>query len=239
MDADQPIDARRKQARLWVGGGLLLALAIACAVTAALAQQQPAAPAAAAGATAAPGPKILVKLVTDFESGRLVSDVETFEPVTSTVFGEGGSSTTILGEKCVLWVRNVRTSTRSSSSNATIKTNTSAASRTWRSTRSSWAPASTARARQPQVHTGRRWRAQVGRSRHPHRRAHRLPAVAQGHVHGVDAAKTGPVDFRLVPADLGLLSMDAALKLDPPSCPIRRTCSIRSSRATATRPRRR
>src|SRR5262245_9955539 len=94
MDANIPLDATRKPSRLWAGLASLLTLALVGAVTAVLAQQQPAAPPAApAAATPAPAAKITVKLVTDFDSGKLVSDLESFDPVTSTVFGEGGSST--------------------------------------------------------------------------------------------------------------------------------------------------
>src|SRR4051794_14990557 len=49
---------------------------------------------------------IPVKLVTDFESGRPVSELEELQPVKTTVFGAEGSREITLGEKATLWVRN-------------------------------------------------------------------------------------------------------------------------------------
>ena len=57
---------------------------------------------------AAPAPKrtITVKLVTDFDTKKPVSDLETIQPVKTTVFDKSGSRELTLGERCVLWVRN-------------------------------------------------------------------------------------------------------------------------------------
>ena len=49
---------------------------------------------------------ITVRLVTDHESGRLVSEIEKIEPVVKTIFDESGSRTETLGERATLWVRN-------------------------------------------------------------------------------------------------------------------------------------
>src|SRR6185295_18214129 len=48
----------------------------------------------------------VVKLVTDFDSGKLVSDLEQIQEITQTDFDTGGSKEIKLGEKCTLWVRN-------------------------------------------------------------------------------------------------------------------------------------
>ena len=79
--------------------------ALLCAVLPALAQQKPAETPPGQPEPIV-GPKITIKLVTDFESQKLVSELEDFQPVTTTVFGQGGSSEVTLGEKSVLWVRN-------------------------------------------------------------------------------------------------------------------------------------
>src|SRR5262245_47165486 len=50
--------------------------------------------------------KIVVKMVTDFESAKLVSDLEDFKPITTLKFEAGGSREVTLGERCTLWVRN-------------------------------------------------------------------------------------------------------------------------------------
>ena len=64
---------------------------------------------AAAQSAEAPKPAartIAIKLVTDFETARLVSDLEDLQPVKTTVFDAGGSHEVTLGERAVLWVRN-------------------------------------------------------------------------------------------------------------------------------------
>ena len=89
-------------------------LAVGCAVAPLLAQEKPTASNPSAGSSDAAqspaGPtlpeKITIKLVTDFESATLVSDLERLEPVTSTVFNTGGSSEVTIGTKAVLWARN-------------------------------------------------------------------------------------------------------------------------------------
>ncbi len=100
---------KTKRLKLWsiclalaaLSGGILKLLAAETAVPAA-------APAAADSAKPADSaePRITVKLVTDFDSGKLASDVEEFRPVTETTFGKEGSFTVKLGEEVVLWVRN-------------------------------------------------------------------------------------------------------------------------------------
>jgi outer membrane protein assembly factor BamB len=58
------------------------------------------------GPAEAAGNAIVVKLVTDFETARPVSDLEDMQPVKSTVFRASSSQEITLGEKAVLWVRN-------------------------------------------------------------------------------------------------------------------------------------
>src|ERR1700730_14387553 len=87
----------------------LIALAIGLLGLPALAAEEKPAAAPAAGATAATDPampSVGVKLVSDFESGKLVSDLEEFQEITTTVFGAAGSHEQLLGERCELWVRN-------------------------------------------------------------------------------------------------------------------------------------
>ena len=51
-------------------------------------------------------PRIVVRLVTDHASGKLVSDLEELHPVVRTVFEAKGSKTITVGERATLWVRN-------------------------------------------------------------------------------------------------------------------------------------
>jgi hypothetical protein len=50
--------------------------------------------------------RVTIKLVTDFESARPVSELEEIRPVTTTQFTDSGSRDVVLGERCTLWVRN-------------------------------------------------------------------------------------------------------------------------------------
>lgn len=86
---------------------LLLLLALG-GVLPLLAEQQSAPPAPAQKPADKDGVavKIRVQLVTDFETGTLVSEREEFQPVVTTVFTDQGSDERLLGEKCTLWVRN-------------------------------------------------------------------------------------------------------------------------------------
>ena len=87
------------------GAGLLLALGLLAGAW--LWAAPPAPPVAAKPATPpADAPRVIVELVSDFESNKLVSDLEDFRPVTETRFGRDGSQTVTLGEEAALWVRN-------------------------------------------------------------------------------------------------------------------------------------
>jgi len=50
--------------------------------------------------------RITIKLVTDFETAELASDRESFREITKTEFSETTSKTIVLGEDVTLWVRN-------------------------------------------------------------------------------------------------------------------------------------
>src|SRR6266478_5729034 len=60
----------------------------------------------ATAAEAQPPAWVVVKLVSDFETAKPVSDLEEIRPVMTTRFGDSGSREEVLGERCVLWVRN-------------------------------------------------------------------------------------------------------------------------------------
>jgi len=188
---------------------LLLLLVLALAV---VARDQPA---------AAPDkpPTITVKLVTDFASSKPVSDLESLQPVKTTVFNRGDSHEVTLGERCTLWVRNAHIDgkffferyyqDKYIGRNAVLDID-------------------------PQ---------QLGVGEHVLQPGnHRFTLGADGRlssddpnirvagstlllklhpvtVYAVDAGRTGPAEFRLLPADIGLLSLDPDVKLSPQALP--------------------
>jgi hypothetical protein len=162
---------------------------------------------------------IVIKMVTDFDSRKLVSDVEEREPVTETQFGQNGSHELTLGEKCTLWVRNAHLDRKffferyyqgkyvGRSSQLEIE----------------------AAQLGPGEHTlepgGHKFTLSPDNklaSSDPDIKIDGNTLLLRLHkvtVQGVDAAKTGPPEFRLVPADIGLLALDAKHTLDPAKLP--------------------
>jgi len=162
---------------------------------------------------------IVIKLVTDFESARPVSELEDLQPVKTTEFGAEGSREVTLGEKATLWVRNAHIDGKFFFE---------------RYYQDKYIGRSAVLEIDPQ---------QLGAGEHvlqPGRHKFTLgadgslrsddPSIrVQGStvllkmqpvtVHAVDGARTGPPEFRLKPADVGVLSLDPDVKLDPKALP--------------------
>src|SRR5262245_61609938 len=215
------------QGRLALGAGIA-ALASICAVFA----RQPASPKAPAPATA--GPKVVIKLVTDFESARPVSDLEEFRPVTTTLFGEGGSREVTLGERCTLWVRNAHVDGKyfferyyqdkyvGRSATLEIDAKELGAGK---------------HVLQPGGHEFTLGTDGTLSSSDPNAKVQGNTLLLKMHkvtVYAVDGGKTGPPDFRIQPADVGLLSLDPGAKIDAAKLPDpRQTLDPRSPRKPA------
>lgn len=181
-------------------------------------------PATPASAPAAPtGPSVTVKLVPDFESGKLVSDLEEIQAINDTEFDVGGAKQVLQGENCTLWVRNAHVDGRFFferyyqgkyiGRHGRLEINLS-----------ELGPGE--HVIEPGNHKFSVSADNKLSSVDPDIRIEGLTLSLRLHkitISGVDAAKTGPVDFRLVPADLGLLSMSADLQLDPKNLPDLRT----------------
>jgi len=162
---------------------------------------------------------IVIKLVTDFESGRPVSDLEEFQPVTTTVFDAQGSHEVTLGEKAVLWVRNAHIDRKFFFERY-----------------------------YQEKYVGRRAvleidPAELGAGEHVLQPGgHKFTLAADGTlasddpdirvqgstllvrlypvtIYAVDGARTGPPQFRVKPADIGVLGLDAGVRLDPTALP--------------------
>ena len=195
--------------------GLIVAILLICIASTVGAQTQPAADAPKVPA----GPAITVKLVTDFDSGKLVSDAESIEPVMTTEFGPEGSREVTLGQKAVLWARNMHVDGKFFFEKY-----------------------------YQEKYIGRSGRleidvAQLGPGEHAIQPGdHKFTVSAEGKlasqdpdiridgntlslrlhkvtVHAVDDGKTGPSEFRLVPGELGLLSLDKSVVLDAKNLP--------------------
>jgi PQQ-like domain len=162
---------------------------------------------------------ITVKLVTDFDSGRLVSDLELFDPVKTTVFGVGGSHEVTLGERCVLWVRNAHVDGKfffeRYYQEKYIGRNASLA-----------IPADQLKAGEHVIQPGEhRFRVEADgklASTDPNIRIRDNTVLLQLHpvtVYAVDSGRKGPPDFRQLPADIGLLTLDPDVKLSPQALP--------------------
>ncbi len=191
-----------------LGAALTLALFAAASVRG---QEQPAGDAAKA--------RVIVKLVTDFESGKLVSDLEEIQEITSTVFDAHGSHEQLLGESCVLWVRNAHVDGKffferfyqgkyiGRGAELEIE-------------RDQLAPGE--HLIQPGDHKFTLSAEGQLASSDPSIRIAGNTLLLQMYkvtLHAVDSAQRGPDEFRLVAAELGLLSMDAALRIDPAHLP--------------------
>ena len=198
----------RNEHRRWRGATALLAAALlALAGWPAAAQDAPA------------GDMIVVKLVTDFESARLVSEEESFEPVTETTFSSSGSKTVALGERATLWVRNAHVDKKFFFE---------------RYYQGKYI------GRQGQIEIDA---AELGVGEHTiEPGGHRFALAADGTlsskdaqiriagktvmlklhrvtIYAVDGAKTGPPEFRLLATDLGLFTLPADFRLDPAALP--------------------
>ncbi len=178
-------------------------------------------PAAAEGAkpTDPAEQRITVKLVTDFDSGKLVSDVEEFRPITETTFGKEGSFTLTLGEEAILWVRNAHVDGkffferyyqgkyigRQSQLEITLK---------------ELGPGE--HLLQPGNHKFAVDDAGRITSADPDMRVVENTLMLRLHrvtVYSVDGARTGPPEFRKLAADIGLFALNPEAKLDPAKLP--------------------
>jgi hypothetical protein len=190
---------------------------------AALAAPPPEAPKKAAAPAAAPapaaGPRIVVKMVTDFASGKLVSDQEEFKPVTAMRFETGGSREVTLGEKCVLWVRNAHVDGKFFFERYYQEKYVG---------RSSIAEIDAAQLGagehviQPGNHRFSMAADGTLTSRDPNIKIDGNTVLLKLHkvtVYAVDGAKSGPPDFRIQPAEVGVLALDPAFKLDARALP--------------------
>src|SRR5436190_2692824 len=162
---------------------------------------------------------ITIKMVTDFDSAKPVSDLEEFRPITTTIFQAGGSREITLGERSVLWVRNAHIDGKFFFERY-----------------------------YQEKYIGRRAvldidAGQLGAGEHVLQPGnHKFTLTADGSlksddpniridgttlllkmhpvtVYAVDGGKTGPADFRIQPADVGLLSLDVDFRLDAKALP--------------------
>ena len=187
------------------------------------AQEKPAEPAAAAATPPAADPakpRVTVKLVTDFESGKLVSDLEQIQEITTTVFDAAGSREQLLGERCVLWVRNAHVDGKFFFEHST-RANTSAAAAQLEIEREQLAPGE--HVIQPGDHKFTISAEGKLASDDPSIRIDGNTLLLKMHkvTHAScrrRAARAGGISAGGRPS-LGLLSMDAALRIDPAKLP--------------------
>jgi outer membrane protein assembly factor BamB len=192
-------------------GAAFAALASLCMVLA----QQPAAPKPPPAASA----KVVIKLVTDFDSAKPVSDLEEFRPVTTTLFGEGGSREVTLGERCTLWVRNAHIDGKFFFERY-YQDKYIGRSATLEIDAAELGPGG--HALQPGDHRFTLDKDGTLRSDDPDVRVRGNTLLLKMHkvtVYAVDGGKTGPADFRILPADIGLLNLDPAVRLDAARLP--------------------
>jgi outer membrane protein assembly factor BamB len=165
------------------------------------------------------GKPIVVKLVTDFESAKPVSDLEEIQPIKTTIFDSGGSREITLGEKATLWVRNAHIDGKFFFERY-------------------YQEKYIGRSAVLEIDAK-----QLGAGDHLLQPGqHKFSLAADGTLHsddpsiriqgntvllkmqpvtvyGVDGARSGPPEFRLKPADIGVLSLDADFKLDAKALP--------------------
>jgi outer membrane protein assembly factor BamB len=196
-------------------GAALAALAGLCTVAA----QAPTPATAPKPADKPAGPKIVVKLVSDFESAKPVSDFEEFRPVTTTMFTNGGSREVTLGERCTLWVRNAHVDgkffferyyqEKYVGRNATLEIDVKELG-------------AGQHVVEPGHHAFTLAADNALSSDDPNIKVQGRTLMLKMHkvtVYGVDGGKTGPADFRLQPADFGVLRLDPGYKMDAAKLP--------------------
>ncbi|MFM7289737.1 MAG: hypothetical protein ACKO6B_00715, partial [Planctomycetia bacterium] len=186
------------------------AVPVALFAAAWLPAEEPAAPAV---------PMVVVQLVTDHDTGTLVSDTEQVEEIIETEYTADGSVDRKLGEQATLWVRNAHVDGRffferyyqekfvGRSSRLEIPAaDLPAGEHVIEPGRHRFAVAAdgTITSSDPDIRV-------VGRT--VSLRLHRVE------IQPVDAAKTGPPEFRLTPAEFGVLAALPEWKLDPAALP--------------------
>ncbi|MFM8635414.1 MAG: hypothetical protein ACKOEX_11505, partial [Planctomycetia bacterium] len=186
------------------------AVPVALFAAAWLPAEEPAAPAV---------PMVVVQLVTDLDTGTLVSDTEQVEEIIETEYTADGSVDKKLGEQATLWVRNAHVDGRFFFERYYQEKFVGRSSRLE-------IPAADLPAGEHVIEPGR----------------HRFSVAAEGtitssdpdiriagrtvslrlhrvEIQPVDAAKTGPPEFRLTPAEFGVLAALPEWKLDPAALP--------------------
>lgn len=199
------------QCRLALGALLASFLAMLMAAPPEAARKEAPAPAAKG--------KIAIKMVTDFESGKLVSDLEDFKPITTLQFDKGGSREVTLGEKCTLWVRNAHIDGKHFFERYYEEKYIG---------RSSMLELDAAQLGagehviQPGNHRFSLAADGTLTSSDPNIRIDGSTLMLKMHkvtVYAVDGSKSGPADFRMQPAEVGILRLDPDFKLDAKSLP--------------------
>jgi outer membrane protein assembly factor BamB len=162
---------------------------------------------------------ITIKLVTDFDTARPVSDLESLQPIKKTVFDSGGSKEITLGERCVLWVRNAHIDGKHFFERY-YQEKYIGRSSVLDVDAGELGPGE--HILQPGRH---RFRVEADgklTSDDPDIRVTGSTVLLRLHpvtVYAVDSSRSGPAEFRQLPADIGLLSLDPDVKLDPQGLP--------------------
>jgi hypothetical protein len=167
----------------------------------------------------APGPKIIVQLVADFESAKSVSDLEEFKPITTTLFGNEGSREVILGERCTLWVRNAHIDGKFFFERY-YQDKYIGRSATLELDARELGPGR--HVLQPGNHIFTLANDNALSSDDPNIKIQGNKLLLKMHkvsVYAVDGGKSGPADFRIQPAEFGLLSIDPDYRLDAAHLP--------------------
>jgi len=161
--------------------------------------------------------QIAIKLVTDLETATLASAQESFREITKTEFSETGSRTIVLGEDVTLWVRNAYVD----DGNQKFFFEKYHQGKYIGRDSSLFIPRETLRVGKFQIQPGNHEfeLSAEGKlsSNDPEIRIDGNSLMLQMHevsVYGVEDSKSAPVDFRKVPANVGLFSLEAEFKLN-------------------------
>jgi outer membrane protein assembly factor BamB len=163
--------------------------------------------------------RVVVKLVSDFESAKPVSELEEIRPITTMRFTDNGSTEALLGEHCVFWVRNAHIDRKffferyyqdryiNRSATLDIDAKELGAGK---------------HIIQPGNHTFSLDDKGALSSDDPDIRIKGNTVLLRMYrvdVLCADASKTGPAEFRLVPSELGVLALDPTFTLDRKKLP--------------------
>ena len=164
---------------------------------------------------------ITVRLVTDLQDGKPVSELELLQPVVKTVFDEDGTRTIPVGERATLWARNANVDgkfpfetffegkyiyRKAELEIDPIQLGPGGHAINPGNHRFTLAPDGTLATDDPEIKID-------NEKRIVSLKMHKVEVLA------VDDAKTGPPDYRLIGAELGLLALQADTVLDPANLP--------------------